>query len=162
MPMTFPNTPTEGQLHTTGGVQYQYSSGRWRTYPQQYEPVGAVATHEAASDPHTVYSPAAPNSTAITYNVGGTTTIPLDNGRTTSFTTTATGNTTFAMTGFPASGKVARFQISITNLGNYTGTWPAGWVFEGTPELLMNKTQVIVGESFNGGSTGRLYLIGEF
>jgi hypothetical protein len=54
--ISFPANPTPGQQHTTGGVNYVFQGGAWRSVPTNYEAAGAVVAHEAAPDPHPQYS----------------------------------------------------------------------------------------------------------
>jgi hypothetical protein len=75
-------------------------------------------------DDHPQYAMSAPLVAAVTYNAGGTTTIPLDGGRTEHFTATAaTGATTWAITGAPSAGKCGGFILDLTNGGSQTQTW---------------------------------------
>jgi hypothetical protein len=67
--------------------------------------------------------------TAVTYNASGTTTIYLD-GMTEHFTATAaTGSTTWAISGAPAT-KSTGFILDLTNGGSQTQNWPAGSDFD--------------------------------
>ena len=70
------------------------------------------------------------------------------------FTKTLTTNTTFSITGVPASTS-AVFTLVITNGGNYVVSWPANmkWASGEVPTLTSNGVDILTFITVDGGTT---------
>lgn len=79
------------------------------------------------------------------------------------FTKTITANTTFTVSGIPASGRVAAFVLHLTNGGSKTIQWWANvkWAEGAAPVLTAAGRDVIAFTTLDGGITWDGYLLGK-
>ena len=97
-----------------------------------------------------------PSSTSTTYTAGGTTSLAYQQDKV-YYATAATGATTWAITGLPASGTVGSWTIELTNGGLFTQTWFTGTKWNGgvAPTLTSSGTDILTFYTRDGGSTIR-------
>ncbi len=90
----------------------------------------------------------------VTFQLAGTTSHVFYAGAV--YTTTATGETTWAVTGLPVSGTVATWTVEITNGVSGTQTWYSGTKWTGgVPPVLTAGTDILRFYTYNGGATIR-------
>lgn len=116
-----------------------------------------------ADDDHPQYEMDGPVSTDLG-TVSGTVTLTLT--RTDRhFRATLGGITTIAFAGLFPTGRLSDFHFELTTTGTlYTLNWPENWKWDGNiaPTFKVSKTYVVGAETFDGGTTGRLYVASEF
>lgn len=102
---------------------------------------------------------AAATATAVSYTPGGTTSIVYSSDKV-YYATAATGATTWAITGLPASGTIASWTIELTNGGSQAQTWFSNIKWDGgtTPTLTTSGLDILTFYTRDGGTTIRGFL----
>ena len=148
--VTFPSSATGYVAVTSGGG----SAGL--TGVSGYSGVGTSGYSGVGTSG---YSGVLPTSAAVpvTFQAAGTTTHVFQPDAV--FTTTATGITSWAITGLPASGTVAYWTVELTNGLAGVQTWYSGTKWDGgTPPTLTAGVDVLTFYTHDGGTTKRGFL----